>query len=129
MCQLVTDAKQGDDNAYRCAVQIDRSVLRLDYFQDRLLRAQFSGDQDFLDKLSYRIKTPILQTKIKYKTLLLTFALLEEDGFLSELSHDELLTICEEVGGYGKDFGVEDVGHLRKRLSDYRKLQRNSKVF
>ncbi|WP_026601368.1 hypothetical protein [Methylomonas sp. 11b] len=129
MCQLVADAKNGDDTAYRCAVQIDRSVLRLDYFQGRLLRAQFSGDQDFLDKLSYRIKAPILQAKIKYKTLLLTFAILEDDGFLTTLSHDELLNICEEVGVYGKDFGVEDVGHLRKRLSDYRKLQRNSKYF
>ncbi len=129
MCQLVADAKNGDDTAYRCAVQIDRSVLRFDYFQERLLRAQFSGDQDFLDKLSYRIKAPILQTKIKYKTLLLTFAILEDDGFLTALSHDELLNICQEVGVYGKDFGVEDVGHLRKRLSDYRKLQRNSKYF
>jgi len=129
MCQLVADAKQGDDIAYRCAVQIDRSVLRLEYFQDRLLRAQFSGDQDFLDKLSYRIKAPLLQSKIKYKTLLLTFAILEDDGFLSELPHDELLDICEKVGVYGKDFGVEDVGHLRKRLSDYRNFQRNSKYF
>lgn len=129
MCQLVADAKQGDDNAFRCAVQIDRSVLRLDYFQDRLLRAQFSGDQDFLDKLSYRIKAPILQTKIKYKTLLLTFVMLEEEGLLSELSHDELLDICQEIGVYGKDFGVEDVDHLRKRLRYFRKHQRNSKVF
>lgn len=129
MCQLVSDAKKGDDNAFRCAVQIDRSVLRLEYFQDRLLRAQFSGDQDFLDKLSYRIKSPQFQTKIKYKTLLLTFAILDEEGFLSELAHDELLDICEEVGVYGQGYGIEDVGHLRKRLSDYRKLQRNSKYF
>jgi len=67
MCQLVTDAKNGDDNAYRCAVQIDRSVLRLEYFQDRLMRA--------------------------------------------------------------KEFGIEDVGHIRKRLKDYRRIQRNSKYF
>jgi len=129
MCQLVADAKKGDDNAYRCAVQIDRSVLRIEYFQERLMRAQFSGDQDFMDKLSYRLKAPLLQSKIRYKTLLLTFAILEDDGFLSKLPHDELLNICEKVGVYGKAYGVEDVGHLRKRLKDYRNQQKNSKYF
>lgn len=129
MCQLVEDAKNGDDNAYRCAVQIDRSVFRLEYFQDRLLRAQFTGDQDFLDKLSYRLKAPIIQSKIRYKTLMLTFAILEDDGLLSRLPHNELLDICEQVGVYGKEYGVEDVGHLRKRLKDYRKFQGNSKYF
>jgi len=129
MCQLVADAKSGDDNAYRCAVQIDRSVLRLEYFQDRLMRAQFAGDQDFLDKLSYRLKAPILQSKIRYKTLMLTFAILEDDGFLLNLPHNELLDICEQVGVYGKEHGVEDVGHIRKRLKDYKKHQRNSKYF
>ena len=82
-----------------------------------------------MDKLSYRLKAPILQSKIRYKTLLLTFAILEDDGFLSGLPHDELLDICEDVGVYGKEFGIEDVGHIRKRLKDYRRIQRNSKYF
>ena len=128
MCQLVNDAKNGDDDAFCLAVQIDRNILRIPYFQERMFRAQLSADTKFLTALGYRMRNPIIKGKIRYRTLYLTFALLDDMGLLG-LPHNTLLDICDEVGVYGRDFGIEDVGHLRKRLHEHRRFQRNSKNF
>lgn len=123
MCQLVTAAINGDDDALCRAAQIDRTIFILPEIQNRLLVAQFSDDEQFLLDLSYRIRNPILKSKIRYKTLWITFAILDDEGCL-DLPHEEVFDICEEVGVYGKKFGIEDVGHLTKRLREYRRFQR-----
>jgi len=129
MCQLVADAMGCDDDAYRRAVQIDRTVLYLPYFQDRMIRAQFGSEGPFLEAVGNSLKRPILSSRIRHRTLWMTFAMLEDEGLLAGLSHDRLLDICEQIGVYGKAHGVEDVGHLRKRLRDYRRYQRTSNIF
>lgn len=92
------------------------------------MKAQLTGDEAFLYALAYRIKSPLVSTKIRYKELWLTFAILDDEGLLT-LSHEEIFNICQEVGVYGRQYGVEDVGHLTKRLQEYRKLQGNRKIF
>jgi hypothetical protein len=57
-----------------------------------------------------------------------TFAVLDDEGLLG-LPHEQIMDICQEVGVYGKDFGIEDVGHLSKRLWEYRKSQRKPNIF
>jgi len=128
MCQLVADAISGDDDAYRRAVQIDRTVLYLPYFQDRMYKAQFSNDGPFLKSVGDSLKRPIISSKIRYRTLRLTFAILQDEGLLG-LPREQLLDICQEVGVYGKAYGVEDVDHLKKRLRDYRKDQGKRNIF
>ena len=125
---LVSAAKEGNDKAFCLAIQIDRTILNLPYFRERLIKSQFTNDQEFLTRLASRLKNPIIRSRIRYRTLWLTFAILEDEGLL-ELPHEEILDICEDVGVYGKKFGVEDVGHLRKRLNEYRRMQRTSKIF
>jgi len=124
MCQLITDAKSGDDAAFCLAVQIDRTVLQLPYFQKRLLKSQFSDDEEFLKKLASRIQTPILQSKIRYRTLMFTFAVLDIANFLDKLSHEKLLNICVEIKVTGGDSGIDDVDKLGKRLQEYKKITR-----
>ncbi len=123
MCQLVTDAKNGNDEAFRQAVHIDRTVLQLPYFQQRLLKSQFSNDEVFLNKLASSIRTPILKSKIKYRTLMLAFAMLDDQNML-DLPHEKLLDVCEEIGVTGDEHGINDVDKLRKRLHEYRKQAR-----
>lgn len=125
MCKLVADAKNGDDEAFCLAVQIDRTVLQLPYFQQRLLKSQFSNHAVFLNKLASRLRTPISQSKIRYRTLILTFAMLDDMDILDTLSLEELLDICEEIGVTGKENGIDDVDKLRKRLHEYKKNVRN----
>tara|TARA_R110002111_G_scaffold254023_1_gene319518 strand:+ start:125 stop:1006 length:882 start_codon:yes stop_codon:yes gene_type:complete len=121
--QLLTVAQsraKEADKALCQAVQIDRTILQLDFVKDRILRAQLTGDIAFLDQLARHIKSPILGKKIRYRKLWLTFAILEDEIFL-DIPHEQLLDLLQELGVYGKSFGVEDVGHLRNRLFEYRK--------
>lgn len=126
MTDLVQAAEQSDEEAYFLAVQIDRRILTaLPYFKERHEKAIAEGDIDFLDKLHYRIANPLLRSKIRYKTLWLTFAVLDESGNLDgSLKHREILDICEEAGVGGYKNRIEDVGYLSKRLREFREFQK-----
>ena len=123
MCQLLAAAIEGDNESLCRAAQIDRTIFTLPEIQNRLLVAQFSGDAEFLAELSYRIRNPVLKSKIRYKTLWVAFSVLDDEGLL-ELPHNQLCDLCEAVGVYGEKFGIQDVGHLSKRLQEYRRFQK-----
>ena len=60
----------GDVDAFVLAVQIARTVLtRLPYFPTKQERAHRELDQDFLDKLTYRLKNPPLRGKTRYRAV------------------------------------------------------------
>lgn len=123
LCQLIVIAQSDDDGADKSlcqALQIDRTILHLPFVQSRILKAQLGHDQGFLEQLGNHIKRPILGKKIRYRKLWLTFAILEDEGFL-DIPQEALLDKLQELGVYGREFGVEDVGHLRNRLFEYRK--------
>lgn len=122
---LVQAAEQGDDDAYCLAVQIDKRILSaIPYFKVRYEKAISSGEIDFLDKLHYRLTSPLIRSKIRYKTLWLAFAFMDESGYLDgSLKHREILDMCEEAGVGGYKNRIEDVGYLSKRLREYRKFQ------
>lgn len=120
LCQLVKDAREGDDQALVQAVQVDRTVLNLPYFQQRLARAQLEGDTKFLDPLAYRLKNPLLRSKLKHPKLRIAFAILQDEGLLDRYTHEELLSLCQETGLYAGD----DVDTFRKTLATYRREQR-----
>ncbi len=125
MTDLVPAAERGDDDAYCLAVQIDKRILSaLPYFKERYEKAISGGEVGFLDKLHYRLTSPLLRSKIRYKTLWLTFAFLDEGGYLDgSLKHREILDICEDAGVGGYENRIEDVGYLSKRLREYREFQ------
>lgn len=125
LTDLVQAAEAGDDNAYCLALQIDKRILSaLPHFKERHERAISEGDVDFLEKLHYRLTNPLLRSKIRYKTLWLTFAILDEAGHLDgSLKHREILDICEEAGVGGYQNRIQDVGYLSKRIREYREFQ------
>ncbi|MDO8273557.1 MAG: hypothetical protein Q7U82_16810 [Gammaproteobacteria bacterium] len=125
LCDLVADAKSGDDDAFCKVVRIDRtSLFGIAYFQKRLIRAQVEGDPQFLKKLANAVQAKPLGAKYSHKMLMFVFAILDDEGLLYELSRDKLMTICEELGVYGYDFGVEDPESLRSLLNKYRRRTR-----
>ncbi len=126
MTDLVQAAERGDDEAYCLAVQIDKRILSaLPYFKDRYEKAISGGEIDFLNKLHYRLTSPLLRSKIRYKTLWLAFAYMDESGLLDgSLKHREILDICEEAGVGGYKNRIEDVGYLSKRLHEFREFQK-----
>ncbi|MDE2461163.1 MAG: hypothetical protein KGL98_07920 [Gammaproteobacteria bacterium] len=128
LCQLVALAKEGNDGALITAAQVDRTVLNLPYFQQRVARAQLTGDGDFLDKLSYRLRNPILRTKLRHPDLRLAFAILQDEGLLEpgkRLPYGKLMDQCRDAGVYKGD----DVDAFRKTLTEYLRAQRTRKDF
>lgn len=121
-CDLVRLAKAGDDNALFQAVQVDKTVLfGIPYFRQRLANAQVAGELGFMDKLAKAVQGKPLRSKIRYKTLMMVFAVLDDEGFL-DISLDQLMDICEDIGVYGREYGIEDVDSLRKRVQYYRQM-------
>lgn len=125
LTNLVKAAESGDDEAFCLAVQMDKRILSLDYFRDRRNRAELNQEVDFLKSLNYRLTNPLLRGKIRYKTLWLTFAVLDASNYLDgSLKHSELLDFCEEVGVVGFDNRIQDESALGKRLREYRGFQK-----
>lgn len=128
LCQLVAQGKEGQDGALIHAAQVDRTVLNLPLFQARLARAQLLGDSDFLDKLSYRLRNPLLRGKLRHPALRLAFAILQDEGLLEpdkRAKHGELMDLCRQAGVYDGD----DVDAFRKTLAEYLRAQRTRKDF
>ncbi|MFZ2170989.1 MAG: hypothetical protein WAW61_15300, partial [Methylococcaceae bacterium] len=130
MTQLVTEAIQGNDDAFVLAAQIDSTVLQsIPYFQERVTRARREGDSNFLDKLAYRQKIPPLQGKIRFRLLYLLFAMLDGMNILSDLTCSEILDICDAAGLDRWQNRIEDEGYLAKRLREYRRFQIHKSIY
>ena len=95
-------------------------LLHYPYFRDRKARAQSDGDMAFLSKLSYRESNPPVRSKIRYPALYMLFGILESVGWLDDLTHDEILDICDEARLDRYQNRIEDVNCITKRLSEYR---------
>lgn len=119
MYTLVAKAKEGDDQAFLQAVQTDRTVLfTIPYFRQRMVRAQVGCEPEFLARLGRAISRPIFHRKVEYPELQLVFAMLDEEGLLG-MPQAQLLDLCEELGVYGREYGVDDPGSLGKRRRAY----------
>lgn len=121
---LVAKAKAGDDDAFCKAIRIDKRILTvIPYFREKYERATQLGEVEFIKKIGFWIGAAPYKGRIRHKALWVVFAILDQAGMLSNLSHAEILSICDEVGVGGADNRIEDVGYLSKRLREYRKLQ------
>lgn len=130
LTSLVAQAVLGNDEAFVKAIQIDRRILtEYPYFKERFVRAQFDGDNDFNDLISYRVSRSPYRGKIRHKTLWLTFSMLDLAGHLNELRHSEILEICDEVGVGGWENRIQEVKHLSKRINEYREFQKRGGMY
>lgn len=121
---LVAQAKAGDDEALCKAVQIDkRTLTTISHFKRRFEQATLAGDQDFVDRLAYRLQCAPYKGKIRHKALWMAFAFLDAAGLLDSMRHQELLDLLDEAGVGGYANRIEDVKHLSKRLVDYRRFR------
>lgn len=129
LTSLVVQAQAGNDDAFVKAIQIDKRILtEMPYFKTRFARAQDEADSDFLDKVAYRLKAPPYRGKIRHKSLWLTFAILEQTGWLGSLSYSRLLEICDGAGVGGYENRIQSEKHLGSRLREYRAFQKRGVV-
>lgn len=126
---LVPLAIAGSEDAFLKAVQIDRYLLtHHPYFVQRKQEAQDCGEVEFLRKLSYRESNPNLVGKTRYPALFMLFGVLESIHWLDDLSRNEILDICDEIGLDRYQNRIEDTNYLTKRLIDYRQFQKTGGV-
>lgn len=129
LTSLVPKAMQGDDESFLKAVKIDRNLLiSHPYFTERYRKAQLSGEKDFLQKVSARQSTPNLISKIRYPGLYIVFSMLDVMGWLDDLSHEEILDICDAAKLDRWQNRIEDVNSVTKQLGRYRRYQKTGGV-
>lgn len=126
---LVPQAIAGNDDALLKAAQVDRYLLtHHPYFIQRKQDAQDRGEEEFLRKLAYRESNPNLAGKIRYPALFMLFGILESIQWLDDLSHNDILDICDEIGLDRYQNRIEDTNYVTKRLLEYRQFQKTGGV-
>ncbi|MES2502482.1 MAG: hypothetical protein V4545_07735 [Pseudomonadota bacterium] len=127
MTSLVPKAINGDIEAFFKSVKIDRNLLSLHpYFIERYQHAQTNGHKDFLKRLAPYQATPQLIGRIRYPGLYIVFAMLETLRWLDDLTHSEILDICDAAGLDRWQNRIEDVNSVTKQLKRYRRYQKTS---
>ncbi len=126
---LVPQAVAGDDESFLKAIQIDRMLLlHYPYFKERKFRAQNEGDVEFLQKISYRESNPPMRGKIQHPAIYVLFAILESFRWLDDLTHDEILRICDDAGLDRFQNRLGDTNSITKHLKRYRQYQKTGGV-
>jgi len=126
---LVPLAIAGNDDALLKAAQVDRYLLtHHPYFVERKRKAQDNGEIEFLRKLAVRETNPNLSGRIQYPGLFMLFGVLESLQWLDDLSHVEILDLCDEMGLDRYQNRIEDTNSLTKRLLAYRRFQKTGGV-
>ncbi len=129
MVSLVPKAINGDDEAFCKAVRVDRNLLvSHPYFKERYQRAQANAEKEFLQKLGACQSRANLIGKIRYPGLYLLFAMLEVLEWLDDLTHEEILDLCDKAGLDRWQNRIEDVNSVTKQLARYRNYQKTGGV-
>jgi len=129
MVSLVPKAINGDDEAFCKAVRVDRNLLVAHpYFKERYQKAQADGEKEFLEKLGINQAKPNLIGRIRYPGLYLLFSMLEVLDWLDDLSHKEILDLCDAAGLDRWQNRIEDVNAVTKQLARYRNYQKTGGV-
>lgn len=122
---LVPNAIGGDDDSFLKAVQIDpRLLIHSPFFKGRKLQAQSRGEDAFLTRLAYRETKPPFFGKIRYPGLYVMFACLETMNWLDDMTHNEILNLCDDANLDRYQNRIEDVNCVTKRLREYRRWQK-----
>lgn len=129
MVSLVPKAINGNDEAFCKAVRVDRNLLvSHPYFKERYQKAQSKPEKEFLQKLSANQSKPNLIGKIRYPGLYLLFAMLEVLEWLDDLTHEEILDLCDSAGLDRWQNRIEDINAVTKQLARYRRYQKSGGV-
>lgn len=126
LTDLVAHAKAGNDAAFVKAVQIDPRILTVEpYFKQRFENIHAVGNEAFRSKLAYRMQCAPYRSKVRHKSLWMSFAFLDMCGHFDTLKDREMLDLLDEAGIGGYANRIEDVKYLTKRKGEYRQFQQD----
>lgn len=127
LTKLVPLALQGDQEAFRKAVQIDKNLLTgHPYFRETYAKLPMGDDNDrsFYKAISSSQLRSQVNSKIDYPALYLLFAVLDSFGWLEKFSAPQILDMCDEARLDRYQNRIEDENYLIKRRLEYRKKQK-----
>lgn len=121
LSQLVSEAKEGDDNALFDAVLVDRSVVSAPSIAHRIQAAQLNRDESFMVSLSKAItKTRPRRPQKKYDDLRYMIEVIEEEIGFKNVSRDKIYDILiDELQLYdGTTDGLEKF--IQRRMKKHK---------
>lgn len=120
MGHLVERAREGDDDAFFHAVEVDRSVLGCPTFADRLARAEAAGEKHFFLRLRKALKGPSKKHMVAIQDLRYSIVALRSMGF-DRFTDEDLIALFIRTRLYPNSAGA--LKNLRKHVQAARKLQ------
>jgi hypothetical protein len=95
--ELMREGKGGDQDAFFKLLQIDRTVIELEWAQKMVRRAQLTGDEKFFKRMAKAIVTSPLENTKLHGELLIVLLMLWQYG-LDRLTNNELIDLLESSG-------------------------------
>jgi hypothetical protein len=120
MGHLVDRVRQGDDDAFFHAIEVDRTALGCRPLADRLAQAELLGDKHFFIRLRKALKGPSKKHMAAIQDLRYSIVALRSVGFDS-FSDDDLERLFVQTKLYPNVAGAHK--NLRKHIQLARKLQ------
>lgn len=120
MGHLVERAREGDDDAFFHAIEVDRSVLGCATFADRLARAEVAGEKHFFLRLRKALKGPSKKHMAAIQDLRYSIVALRSMGF-DRFTDEDLIALFIRTRLYPNSAGA--LKNLRKHVQAARKLQ------
>lgn len=120
MGHLVERVRQGDDDAFFHAVEVDRTALICAPLADRLARAELIGDKHFFLRLRKALKGPSKKHMASIQDLRYSIVALRSVGF-DRFSDEDLERLFIQTKLYPNAAGA--LKNLRKHIQAARKLQ------
>jgi len=127
LTKLVPLALQGNREAFCKAVQIDKNLLTgHPYFRETYGKLPMGNDEDrsFFRAITSWQAHSQTNSKIKYPSLYLMFAVLDSFGWLDKFTAYEILDMCDEAKLDRYQNRIEDENCVIKRRLEYRKMQK-----
>lgn len=129
MTSLVPKALADNEVSFLKAIHIDKALLTLHpQFAERHRQAILDGNRILLDKISYRLASPVTKGRPQLAGLFAIFAMLESLGWLNDLRHHEILDICDAANLDRWQNRIEDENAVTKALLKYRRYQKTGGV-
>jgi hypothetical protein len=128
MTSLVPKALAGDEESFLKAIHIDKALIVLHpKFAERHQQAMQQagrGDATVLEKINYRLASPVTKGRVQLAGLFSIFAMLESLGWLDDLLHREILDVCDAAGLDRWQNRIDDENAVTKALIKYRRYQK-----
>lgn len=129
MTALVPKALAGNMEAFEKAIHIDKNLI-VDHpgFKDRHARALREGDATLIERIAYRVGSPVTRGRIRLAGAFILFALLETLHWLGEFKHREILDIADAANLDRFQNRLEDESAVAKCLAKYHRYQKTGGV-